>query len=347
MVKILILCVALIGLAAGKPETSGPYPAKGWKPQGARLELPSRNYGVPQTDSSVIELTTLTNSFEDSQSGDSNDDALRVQALPAVDAVSQFKSFQRQRSSLTKARQPASAQIQMPPAPAFGGKPFLLSSLFAPQFASANEQLQEMKFGQQQQQQFASTNEQQQARNFGQQQQEKQFGQQQQQPDLASFGNQQQQPQPFRQQQQPQLSQLQQQPQFASFAQQQQQTFSQQQQQTFGQQQQLQVPEFNNPKSDAQPFPAQTYGPPKTNDEPEVEQTDELTEDDDDQDSSDDSTIAVANAASAGNLVEATQQGQVGQYYILLPDNSLQKVRFATKQTEDDLQFNGFSAQLR
>jgi hypothetical protein len=276
MVKSLILCVVLIGLAVGMPETSGPYPAKGWKPQGARLELPSRNYGPPRTEpTSVIEITTLTNDYDDSQSGDSNDDALRVQALPAVDAVSQFKSFQRQRLSPTKTRQPTAAQIQMPPAPAFGGKPFLLSSLFAPQFASANEQLQERQFSQRQQQ-------------------------------LPSVQHQ-------------------------------------------------QVPDYSNPKSDAQPFPAQTYGPPKTNNdepevklnEPEVQSNDEQTEDDDDQDSSDDSTIAVAHAESSGNLVEATQQGQVGQYYILLPDNSLQKVRFATKQTEDDLQFNGFSAQLR
>lgn len=44
--------------------------------------------------------------------------------------------------------------------------------------------------------------------------------------------------------------------------------------------------------------------------------------------------IAVANANN-------------GQYYILLPDNSLNRVRFATSQTEEDQRTNGFTAQLR
>lgn len=59
--------------------------------------------------------------------------------------------------------------------------------------------------------------------------------------------------------------------------------------------------------------------------------------------------IAIANAEAHGNanLVAATQQGQFGQYYILLPDASLQKVRFATGQTDDDRTINGFSAQLK
>lgn len=61
--------------------------------------------------------------------------------------------------------------------------------------------------------------------------------------------------------------------------------------------------------------------------------------------------IAVANAEAHGNgnanLLAATQQGQFGQYYILLPDASLQKVRFATGQTDDDRTINGFSAQLK
>jgi hypothetical protein len=283
MVKLVIVLCALVGVVFGFPETSGPYPPAGWKPQGARLELP-RNYGAPREQrtepTSVIEITTLTNEYlppTTAGSESDDDDALRVQGLPAVDAVSQFKSFQRRRSSKAKARPHATAaRIQMAPAPAFGGQPLLLSSLFAPQFVAVNERLQERKFGQQQQQ----------------------------------------------------------------------------------------VPEFNNPKSDAQPFnsPAQAYGPPKTNNdepevrvtEPEVPQNEEpeqsQTENDDyedDQDASGEPTVAVATAESNGDLVEVIQQGQVGQYYILLPDNSLQKVRFATKQTEDDRQFNGFSAQLR
>lgn len=36
-----------------------------------------------------------------------------------------------------------------------------------------------------------------------------------------------------------------------------------------------------------------------------------------------------------------------GSYYILSPDNTLQRVTFLTQQTEDDRRANGFSAQLR
>lgn len=62
--------------------------------------------------------------------------------------------------------------------------------------------------------------------------------------------------------------------------------------------------------------------------------------------------IAIANAEAHGrsdnnvNSLGESQQGQIGQYYILLPDSSLQKVRYATGQTEDDRP-NGFSAQLK
>lgn len=75
----------------------------------------------------------------------------------------------------------------------------------------------------------------------------------------------------------------------------------------------------------------------------------EERDDDDDQRP----VIAIANAEAHGrsdnnvNLLAASQQGQFGQYYILLPDSSLQKVRFATGQNEDDRKLNGFSAQLK
>lgn len=45
-----------------------------------------------------------------------------------------------------------------------------------------------------------------------------------------------------------------------------------------------------------------------------------------------DSAIAVANS---------------GQYYVLAPDNTLQRVTFYTRQTEDDRRTNGFTAELR
>lgn len=59
------------------------------------------------------------------------------------------------------------------------------------------------------------------------------------------------------------------------------------------------------------------------NAEKEVEQVD---------DEAVDASIAVANS---------------GQYYVLTPDNTLQKVTFFTRQSEDDRRTNGFSAQLR
>lgn len=106
--------------------------------------------------------------------------------------------------------------------------------------------------------------------------------------------------------------------------------------------------------------PSRQYGPPT----PEVPQfpqqpppprdiADESSEEDSDEDSNDGQrpVIAIANAEAYANgnrkLLAATQQGQFGQYYILLPDSSLQKVRFATGQTDDDRTSNGFSAQLK
>lgn len=277
-IVIMLICT-LVGLTLGSPEKPGPYPAKGWKPQGARLELPDK-YGPPREQRAKpdeIEITTPTSDYQPTSTenrGDGND-VLRVQGLPAVDAVSQFNNSQQKKSSTVNAQQPT-ARIQLAPAPAFIAQPFLLSPLFAPQFAPVSGQLQERQFGQQKQ-----------------------------------------------------------------------------------------VQEFDNPKSDAQQLPAQAYGPPQINNngpvarqpQPEIPQNEEpeQTQDDnnneeeeDDQEDSGEPALAVANAAGpTGNLVQETQQGQIGQYYILLPDNSLQKVRFATKQTVEDREIDGFSAQLR
>lgn len=276
--KPVIVFFVIIGLTLGLPEKPAPYPAKGWKPQGARLELP-RQYGAPKAAPESVEFTTLTNEYLAPATTVQNDeDILRVQGLPRADAVSQFNNVNVQQTTV-KARQPQVARIQMAPAPAFIGQPFLLSPLFAPQFAPTNGQLQERQFNQQQQQQ-------------------RQFSQQQ---------------------------------------------------------------EFDSPKNDAQQLPSRAYGPPQSNnnvpeettEQPEVPRREEpnqpesVDEYDEDQADSDEPTVAVSNSETTGNLVQETQQGQVGQYYILLPDNSLQKVRFATKQTTEDRQINGFSAQLR
>lgn len=261
MKSLIVLCVVLLGLALA--EKPAPYPPKGWKPQGARLELPSRAYGVPRNPSE-IEFTTLTNEYIPPATvapRGNDDDFLQVQGLPDERAASEFQNYQPRPA-------PSRARIVMAPAPAFGSQPFLLSPAFAPQFAPQNQQLREQKFGQQ-----------------------------------------------------------------------------------------------RNPKNDAQQIPPQEYGPPAApnqeygppttppqdieREEPENSQPEEPQNyPNDESDDSESPVVAVANADARGNLA-ATQQGQFGQYYILLPDNSLQKVRFATGQTDDDRQLNGFSAQLR
>lgn len=271
MSKTILVFCAIVTVALSSPEKPAPYPAKGWKPQGARLELP-REYGTPRADLNDIEITTLTNEYlppaTTELQNDENDDILRVQGLPAVESVSQFRKFQKRRPANIKAR-PQVARFQMAPAPAFANQPLLLSPLFAPQFAAVKEQLQEKRFG-----------------------------------NLEA------------------------------------------------------TPEVNDPKNDVQQLPARAYGPPQTsNDEPasenendesnlpeneEAEQPQNDSEEDEDEDENESRgpTIAVSNVESNGNLVQ-------GQYYLLLPDQSLQKVRFATKQTDEDREINGFSAQLR
>ena len=271
--KIVIVLCTLAGLTLGLPEKPGPYPAKGWKPQGARLELPVK-YGPPEQRNKPddIEITTSSSDYLPPTSTDNQsdeNDVLRVQGLPSVDAISQFRNYQQKKSPNVEIQQ---ARIQLAPSPAFVGQPFLLSPLFAPQFAPASEQLQERQFGQQKQ-----------------------------------------------------------------------------------------VQEVDDPKNDAQQLPAQEYGPPQTNNnvpiarqpQPEIpentepEQSQDDSDNEEDPEESDVPALAVSNVESTGNLVQETQEGQIGQYYILLPDNSLQKVRFATKQTVEDREINGFSAQLR
>lgn len=269
MSKFVILLCAVLGFVAASPEKSGPYPPKGWKPQGARLELP-RLYGTPQvqrnTPSEEVEFTTVVNEYLPPMTVQSDEnDVLRVQGLPAADSVSEFRNFQNKKAANVRV-QPQAARIQFAPAPAFAGQPLLLSPVFAPQFAPVSGQLQEQRFNQQ-------------------------------------------------------------------------------------------VQSFNNPQSEAQQVPTQAYGPPQAfnpppqanvpeqrTTAPEVAQNEEpeLPESDENEDQ-DEAVIAVSNAVSSGDA----SQGQVGQYYLLLPDNSLQKVRFATKQTDEDRQINGFSAQLR
>jgi hypothetical protein len=269
--KKLIIFAIIVGCALG--EKSGPYPPRGWKPQGERFELPpSRQYGVPQ-DANKVEITTTINEYVPPPAIARNqDDFLQVQGLPAENSFSQFRNFQQQ-------QQQQLAQSQSRP----NGHPFLLSPAFAPQFASQNEQLLR-------EQSFPNNNNNLQIGENG---------------DI------------FRYKLQDKILI------FINFT-----VLSRQ----YG------------PPTEAPQFPQQ---PPRD------VAVDDSSEEDSDEDSSDGQrpVIAIANAEAHANgnrkLLAATQQGQFGQYYILLPDSSLQKVRYATSQTDDDRTSNGFSAQLK
>uniref|UniRef100_A0A1Y9J099 DUF4794 domain-containing protein n=1 Tax=Anopheles quadriannulatus TaxID=34691 RepID=A0A1Y9J099_ANOQN len=107
------------------------------------------------------------------------------------------------------------------------------------------------------------------------------------------------------------------------------------------QQQVAQQPQQVQPQA----VPAETYGPPEqeeeqqqpeeqpaTTEQPQVPQDE--SDDDYDEDDAGRTVVAVSNAFS-------------GQYYILAPDNTLQRVIYSTMVTDEDRQVNGFSAQLK
>lgn len=126
----------IFGLAIA--EKPAPYPASGWKPQGARLELPSRQYGVPR-DANKVEITTSINEYvppATPRKNDNDDDFLQVQGLPAANSFSQFSKFQQQ--------QPLNRANARPQKIVSNGQQFLLSPAFAPQFAN-NQQLRNPK----------------------------------------------------------------------------------------------------------------------------------------------------------------------------------------------------------
>lgn len=86
----------------------------------------------------------------------------------------------------------------------------------------------------------------------------------------------------------------------------------------------------------------QIYGPPETpatTVEPESEQvTDEIAVNDREVEEVEGDSDSVNPSIAVANS---------GQYYVLAPDNTLQKVTFYTRQTEDDRRTNGFTAELR
>lgn len=129
------------------------------------------------------------------------------------------------------------------------------------------------------------------------------------------------------------------------FQQQQQQTFlptpkAQQQPQSFAQQpQQPPINQYGPPLTQyGPPQPPQQY-PSTENSQPDAdEDIDSEPVADDNNDNDDD---------NEGPAISVSNSGTNGQYYILTPENTLQKVIYMTSQTEDDVLTNGFTAQLR
>ncbi|GAB0086981.1 uncharacterized protein DMENIID0001_012220 [Sergentomyia squamirostris] len=82
--------------------------------------------------------------------------------------------------------------------------------------------------------------------------------------------------------------------------------------------------------------PQQEYGPPTRTFRPQAEpQPEDDAEENDEPDNNGQTVFSVANSATSG------------QYYVLTPDNTLQRVMFLTSQTEEDRRRNGYTAQLR
>ncbi len=151
--------LAILGVVFA--EKSGPYPPRGWKPEGQALQLPSREYGAPQ-DPNRVEITTTSNQYIPPAASQRSaaDDFLQVQALPAANSFSQFNQQQNQEnlgfSQFNQQNQENSAEFvgnsfshfnqqQNQERSSGSDRPFLLSPSFAPQFRS-QEQLREQKF---------------------------------------------------------------------------------------------------------------------------------------------------------------------------------------------------------
>ncbi|XP_050092949.1 uncharacterized protein LOC126575974 [Anopheles aquasalis] len=99
-----------------------------------------------------------------------------------------------------------------------------------------------------------------------------------------------------------------------------------------------------------QQVPAETYGPPEQEEEqpqqqPEQQETPATTVQPLDND--DDAAAEDEYEDDTGRTVVAIANGFSGQYYILSPDNTLQRVMYSASQTDEDRLVNGFSAQLK
>ncbi|XP_055598398.1 uncharacterized protein LOC129747977 [Uranotaenia lowii] len=100
--------------------------------------------------------------------------------------------------------------------------------------------------------------------------------------------------------------------------------------------------------------PVNSYGPPDqdtSSDEPATEQPEDVQPTTTVQPESDESSQEEEGQDNVnvndGRTVLAVANSFSGQYYILGPDNTLQRVMYATSQTDEDLRDMGFTAQLR
>lgn len=351
--KCIILIGAIFGLCYGEAPVFGgaPYPASGWKPDGASFKLPTE-YGAPvqQPHASEIEITQ-ENVVYAGMLGETTTVATPSNTyLPPDNDVTTTELPEEQPEDQTDfitvqgLPKPQAAQYQV------------RADFRLPQRQQQfRQQPQQQQFRQQPQQQFRQ--QQQQVRsNLRQAPQQSQFR-----------GNLRQAPQPQQQQQG-----FNQRPnEFAEFIpqnqaapvnrqfspsgrlqapQRQQQNFNYRPQQQFGRLEltppatSYGVPQtqYGPPQQEAVLPPTTTVNPAEDSGEDESQEPQEPPQEgqteDYDESNEGGPVVAISNASDNASR---------GQYYILAPDNTLQKVVFMTSQTEEDRRNNGFSAQLK
>ncbi|XP_052861099.1 uncharacterized protein LOC128268119 [Anopheles cruzii] len=111
--------------------------------------------------------------------------------------------------------------------------------------------------------------------------------------------------------------------------------------------QQVAQPQTPVPQQPRQSVPAESYGPPEQEEQVPEEPSVTTQATDAAQDNGDGSVNEDEYEDDAGRTVVAIANGVSGQYYILSPDNTLQRVMYTASQTDDDRLVNGFSAQLK
>lgn len=309
--KFLIL-LGLIAFCCAEAPLNG-YPASGWKPQGESFNLPTE-YGAPQQQPGASEIEiTKENIVYVGQLGEST---TTLSAGPSNTYLPPTTTT------------PEDETLLVQGLPQNGAANFVRAPLRAANFRQPAQQsfakFRQAPQQQQQQQRFV------QQQRFAQQQRYTQQPQQQQQR--------------YTQQPQQQQQRFTQKPsEFSEFIPR---SAAQPVNNNFRngriQNQPRQNINFQRQEIQPQGNPAPEYGPPQPEygapvDVPQINeeiQPEDSTENEEDSTEDSEPAVAISNASN-------------GQYYILAPDNTLQKVNFMTSQTEDDRRNNGFTAQLR